>query len=83
VQVLWTKVPGWAWRVAETGRRRAMCWRNCVIRCAGSIGCVFCVRNSPGILNGSPYTSSADDVCRSSLNEELIPRRGKRLHYGH
>jgi hypothetical protein len=51
-----------------------MCWRSCVMRCAGSIGCAVCVRNSPGILNVSPYMSSADDACRSALNEERMPR---------
>jgi hypothetical protein len=65
---LYTNVPRRAWRVAGTGLRRAMCWRSCVMRCAGSTGCAVCVRNSPGILNVSPYTSSADDACRSDLN---------------
>jgi hypothetical protein len=46
-----------------------------MMRCVGSTGCSVCVRNSPGILNGSPYTSSADDACRSALNEERMPRR--------
>jgi hypothetical protein len=68
-------VPGLAWRVAGTGLRRAMCWRSCVMNSTGSMVCVVVVRNSPGILNGSPYTISADDVCRSALNKERIPRR--------
>jgi hypothetical protein len=71
---LCTNVLGLACRVAGTGLRRAMCWRSCVMRCAGSIGCVFGVRNSPGILSYSPYTSSAD-ACRSALNKARIPRR--------
>jgi hypothetical protein len=32
------------------------------------------VSSSPGILSGSPYTSSATDACRSSLNAVRIPR---------
>jgi hypothetical protein len=55
-----------------------MCWHSCVIRCAGSTGSVVGVSSSPGILRGSPYTSSATDVYRSTLKDVQIPRRVRR-----
>ena len=33
------------------------------------------VKNSPGSRNASPYTNSADDVCKYSLKDERIPKR--------
>jgi hypothetical protein len=33
------------------------------MRSAGSLGLVAGVSSSPGILRGSPYTSSATDAC--------------------
>lgn len=30
-------------------------------------------KNSPGSLSGSPYSSSADEICRSSLNALRMP----------
>jgi hypothetical protein len=71
-------VAGEAWRAAGTGLRRAMCWRSSVMRSAGSTGLALGVSSSPGILKGSPYTSSATDVCRSSLKVVRIPRRNKK-----
>jgi hypothetical protein len=71
------KVPGLAWRVAGTGLRRSIRWLSCVMRCAGSTGWSLGVSSSPGILKGSPYTSSATDACRSSLNDVRMPRRTK------
>jgi hypothetical protein len=72
---LCTNVAGEAWRAAGTGLRRAMCRRSCVMRCSGSAGSAVGVSSSPGILRGSPYTSSATDACRSALNDVWIPRR--------
>jgi hypothetical protein len=69
VRSLSMKVPGLAWRVAGTGLRRVMCWSSFVVRCPGSTGCALGVSNSPRILRGSPYTSSATDACRSALND--------------
>jgi hypothetical protein len=69
------KVAGLAWRVAGTGLKRAICWRSCVMRCAGSRGWSLGVSSSPGIRKGSPYTSSATDACRSALNDVRMPRR--------
>jgi hypothetical protein len=48
VRSLCMKVPGLAWRVAGTGRRRVMCWRSCVMRYAGSTGCLAGGSSSPG-----------------------------------
>jgi hypothetical protein len=42
--------------------------------CAGSTGSAVGVSSSPGILRGSPYTSSFTDACRSSLNAVQILR---------
>jgi hypothetical protein len=70
-------VPGRVWRVAGTGLRRAMCWRSCVMRCAGSTGCAVAFSSLLRILSGSLYTSSADDACRSALNAVRMPRRTK------
>jgi hypothetical protein len=64
-----------AWRAAKSGLRRAMCWRSSVMRFAGSTGLADGVSSSPGILRGSLYTSSATDLCMSSLNAMRIPRR--------
>jgi hypothetical protein len=72
---LCTNVAGEAWRAAGSGLRRAMCWRSLVMGSAGSTGLALGISSSPGILKGSPYTSSATDACRSSLKEN----RGKRL----
>jgi hypothetical protein len=43
-------------------------------KCTGSTVSVVGVSSSPGIFSGSPYTSSAIDVCRSILN--AVVRRG-------
>jgi hypothetical protein len=56
---LCTNVAREAWRAAGTSVGRAMCWRSSMMRCAGSTGSAVGVSNSPGILSGSPYTSSA------------------------
>jgi hypothetical protein len=45
------------------------------MKCAGSTGSAVGASSSPGILRGSPYTSSDADACRSSLNAVRIPRR--------
>jgi hypothetical protein len=63
------------WPGGGIGLRRAIYLRSSVMRCAGSTGSVVGVSNSPGILSGSPYTSSATDACRSSLNAVPFPRR--------
>ena len=57
------------------GLRRAMCWRSSVMRFSGSTGSGAGASSSPGILKASPYTTSATDACRSSLNVVRIPRR--------
>jgi hypothetical protein len=62
-------------RAAGTGLRWAMCWRSSVKKCAGSTGSAAGVGSSLGILRGSPYTSSATDARRSSLNAVRIPRK--------
>jgi hypothetical protein len=49
-----TKVPGQALCVTGIGSRWDMRWRSCCRKWAVSIGCEVEVRNSPGILNGSP-----------------------------
>jgi hypothetical protein len=72
---LWTNVAGEAWRAAGTGRRRAMCLRSWVMKCAGSTGFAAGVNSSPGIRRGSPYTSSATDACRSALYAVRTPSR--------
>jgi hypothetical protein len=61
--------------VAGTGQRQVMCWRSCVMRYAGSTGCLAGVSSSPGIRRGSLYTSSATDACKSALNDVRMPRR--------
>jgi hypothetical protein len=67
-------VAGEVWRVAGTGLRQAMCWRNWVIRCAGSTGYAIRLSNSPRILRCSSYMSSVIDAYRSSLNAVRILR---------
>jgi hypothetical protein len=51
------------------------------MKCAGSTGSVVGASNSPGILRGSPYTSSATDTYRSSLNDnaDSEENQGKRI----
>jgi hypothetical protein len=41
-----------AWHVAETGWRRIICWRNCVMRYAGSTGCLVGVSSLAGHPQG-------------------------------
>jgi hypothetical protein len=41
---------------------------------AGSTGCLAGVSSSPGIIRGSPYTSSATDACKSAVNVVRMPR---------
>jgi hypothetical protein len=72
---LWTNVPGFVLWVAGIGLSLAMCLRSCVMRWDASGGCVEGVSSSPGILWGSPYTSSATEACRSVLQAVRIPRR--------
>jgi hypothetical protein len=44
------------------------------MRCAGSIGWLLGISSSPAILEGSPYTSSDTDACRSASNDVRMPR---------
>jgi hypothetical protein len=44
------------------------CAGGAVVRCAGSTGSVAGVSGLPGMLEGSLYTSSATNACRSSVN---------------
>jgi hypothetical protein len=57
-------------RLAEGGP----CAGGDVVRCAGSAGSVAGVGSLPGMLDGSPYTSSATDACRFSVNALWIQR---------
>jgi hypothetical protein len=63
-------VAGEAWRATGTDLRWAIWCRSCVLRCTGSTRSVA--------LSGSPYTSSADDACRSALN--AVPQSNAGLH---
>jgi hypothetical protein len=51
------------------------CAGGAVVRCAGSAGLVAGVSSLLGMLEGSLYTSSATDACRSSVNAVWIQRR--------
>jgi hypothetical protein len=57
-RALRTNVAEEAWRAAATGLMRVMCWRSSVMRSARSTGLALGVSSWPGILRGSPYTSS-------------------------
>jgi hypothetical protein len=76
---LCTNVDGETWRAAGTGLRRTMCRRSAVMRCAGSTGSAVGASSSPGILRGSPYTSSATDACKSSLPCGFLGGQGAAL----
>jgi hypothetical protein len=51
------------------------CAGRAVVRCAGSAGSIAGVSSLPGMLEGSLYTSSATDACRSSANAVWIQRK--------
>jgi hypothetical protein len=51
------------------------CAGGAVVRCAGFAGLVAGVSSLLGMLEGSLYTSSATDACRSSMNAVWIQRR--------
>jgi hypothetical protein len=67
-------VPGEVWRAARTGLRRGHELAELVVRWDQSTGLAVGVSSSQGILRGSPYTSSATDAYKSSLNAVRIPR---------
>jgi hypothetical protein len=56
-----TNIAGEAWRADGVDLRRAICYRSSEVRQAGSTVLAAGVSSSPGILRGSPYTSSATD----------------------
>jgi hypothetical protein len=61
---LCTNVTEEEWCAAGIGLRRAIWRRSRVMRCVDFNGFVVGISRSPGILRGSPNTSSAIDACK-------------------